>query len=77
VLGAGIICAATVLVWGDTWRYVTLAALVATLLVAIGVALNAKYIRGFSLAPRGERAGASNGQPPARARGVVTEPADH
>ncbi|MFN2400525.1 MAG: hypothetical protein ABR543_18095 [Gemmatimonadaceae bacterium] len=51
ILGLGILCVAAAFIGGDEWRYTTLSVVVAVVLVAAGVVLNWKYLRGLLFGP--------------------------
>ncbi|HET7583726.1 MAG TPA: hypothetical protein VFK13_02405 [Gemmatimonadaceae bacterium] len=51
LLGLGIMAAGTAVIGRDTWRYSTLAVLVGAVLIAAGLVLNLKYVRGIVLGP--------------------------
>ncbi len=50
-LGLGLLLVAAALIGRDTWRYTTLAILLALIAFAAGLALNIKYVRGLMFGP--------------------------
>jgi hypothetical protein len=63
-LGAGVLAVAAALIGRDTWRYSTVAVLVALVLLAFGVAMNWRWLGGFMLGPvdAAEASGEEGGQ---------------
>lgn len=55
VLGLGVLAVAAALIGRDSWRYTTLAMVVALVLFAVGLALNIKYVRGLMFGPAAGR----------------------
>jgi hypothetical protein len=50
-LGVGLLLVAAALIGRDTWRYTTLAIILALVAFAAGLALNLKYVRGLMFGP--------------------------
>lgn len=55
LLGTGVVFVAAALVGGDSWRYTTLAVVIAVVLIGVGVVLNRKYVRGLMFGPSAGR----------------------
>jgi hypothetical protein len=45
VVGAGVLCMASALIGGDSWRFGTLAVILGALLLVTGAVLNRRYLR--------------------------------
>ncbi len=65
IVGAGALCMAAAFIGRDDWRYGTLAMLFGAILLAIGIALNRRFL-GELLLNRGAARRAPGGSPPQR-----------